>query len=507
MPQVDAAAGSVRDLRYCIRDLVALSTVPAIWIDSSARQIADGMAEALVGIFGLEFAYIVLRPRPDELLVEVSRTADDSLSDRTAAIRAGIADWLQSGPPSRDGQIRNPSGNGMIRMAFAPIGIGEDSVLVAACRRSDFPTEAEWALMGVAASLTAVLIQRWQAEQAMRESERRFRQFAENSTCVLWIINLETDQYDYLSPACEQLWGEPCDAMLRDRTLWVRSIHPDDRARALKALEGVIQGEVVVQEYRIIRPDGTVRWVRDTGFPMRDAQHIVRRVGGIAEDITKHEGSLVYLVSADGAVSQALSVVLQAAGYQVKPFTSATAFLEVAPVLVPGCVLVDIRMPEAGGIAIPRELKARRIRLPAIVMGDSYGDVGMAVQAMKAGAIDFLETPYDRKMLLAAIASALAEVRDETERDRAGDVARARIAGLSPREREVLHRLLAGATNKSIAKDLGISPRTVEIHRARVMERLSARTLPEAVLIAAAAGVQPLAPPENTILPPSQIDA
>jgi PAS domain-containing protein len=197
MPQIDAAAGSVRDLRYCIRDLVAFSTLPAIWIDSNARQIVDGIAEALVGIFGLEFAYLALRPRPDELLVELSRTADDSLPDRTAGIRAGIADWLQSSPPSRDGQIRNPIGKGMIRIAFAHIGIGDDSVLVTACRRSDFPTEAEWALMGVAASLTAVMIQRWQAEQAMRESEQRFRQFAENSTCVLWIINLDTDQYDY----------------------------------------------------------------------------------------------------------------------------------------------------------------------------------------------------------------------------------------------------------------------------------------------------------------------
>jgi FixJ family two-component response regulator len=283
--------------------------------------------------------------------------------------------------------------------------------------------------------------------------------------------------------------------MLRDRTLWVKSIHPDDRARALEALERVIQGEVVVQEYRIIRSDRTVRWVRDTGFPMRDEQQKVRRVGGIAEDVTKHEGSLVYLVNPDDPASQGLAIRLQAAGYEVQSFTSARAFLDVAPALVPGCVLVDMRMPEAGGVAIARELKVRRIRLPVIVMGNSRGDVGLAVQVMKAGAVDFLETPYDGEALLAAIASALADIRDETERDRAGDLARARIAGLSSRERDVLYGLLSGGTNKTIAKDLGISPRTVEIHRARVMERLGADTLPEAVLVAAAAGLQPAGNP------------
>jgi len=110
---------------------------------------------------------------------------------------------------------------------------------------------------------------------------------------------------------------------------------------------------------------------------------------------------------------------------------------------------------------------------------------------MKAGAVDFLEVPYEREALLAAVASALADIRDTAERSSVAEIARARIADMSTRERAVLEGLLAGGTNKTMARDLGISPRTVENHRAHVMERLGARTLPEAVLMAAAAGLRP----------------
>ena len=200
---------------------------------------------------------------------------------------------------------------------------------------------------------------------------------------------------------------------------------------------------------------------------------------------------MIYVVGAEEAAHRELPLLLQAAGYDVKAFTSARAFLEMAPALIPGCVLLDIRTPETGGLAIPRELRARRIHLPVIVVGNCDGDIGLAVQAMKAGAVDFLEVPYGREALLAAVASALADIRDTAERDSVAESARARIADMSPRERAVLEGLLAGGTNKSMARDLGISPRTVEIHRAHVMERLGARTLPEAVLMAAAAGLRP----------------
>jgi FixJ family two-component response regulator len=173
----------------------------------------------------------------------------------------------------------------------------------------------------------------------------------------------------------------------------------------------------------------------------------------------------------------------------VKTFSSAEAFLEVAPVLVPGCVILDVKSPNLSGLILPKELKARRIGLPVVVIGEAQGDVSFGVQAMKAGAVDFLDVPHDTRQLLDAVASALAGIRDIAERDQAAELAKARIAALSSREREVLERLLAGGTNKTIARDLDISPRTVEAHRARIMERLGAQSLPELVQIAMAAGL------------------
>jgi FixJ family two-component response regulator len=256
-------------------------------------------------------------------------------------------------------------------------------------------------------------------------------------------------------------------------------------------MERSLRGETVAQEYRIIRPDGTVRWLQDALFPIRDEQGRVWRVGGIAQDVTRHEGSLVYIVDGGEASRQELSLLLQGSGYQVKVFTSVRAFLEMVPVLLAGCVLLDVSAPEAGGLTVPKELKARRIELPVIVMDECYGDVEPAVRAMKARAVDFLEMPPELKALLAAIASALAGIRGEAGDTQAAARAEARIADLSARERQVLDGLLAGGTNKTIGKALGISPRTVEVHRAHVMERLGARTLPEAVLVAAAAGLRP----------------
>ena len=162
--------------------------------------------------------------------------------------------------------------------------------------------------------------------------------------------------------------------------------------------------------------------------------------------------------------------------------------------LVPGCVVLDTGAPEAGGLTIPKELKARRAGLPVIVIGETRGNSTVGVQAMKAGAVDFLDVPYRPEQLLDALASAQAGIRETAERNETMELARARIAALPVRERAVLDGLLAGGTNKTIARDLGLSPRTVEAHRARIMERLGAQSLPELVQIAVGAGLQPKPP-------------
>jgi FixJ family two-component response regulator len=189
--------------------------------------------------------------------------------------------------------------------------------------------------------------------------------------------------------------------------------------------------------------------------------------------------------------------MLQDAGYDVKTFTSARNFLRMAPVLVPGCVVVNIRRAEAGDLAIPRELHERRRELPVIIVSDSGRDPRLGVRAMKAGAADFLPTPCGREDLLAAIATELADIREVTARDREAELAKASVAVMTRRERQVLDGMLGGGTSKSIAKELGISPRTVEMHRGHVMERLGAKTLSELVLLAAAAGVRPPAARET----------
>jgi PAS domain S-box-containing protein len=323
-----------------------------------------------------------------------------------------------------------------------------------------------------------------------KRAEERFREFAAHSTNVFWIANIGQRTLEYLNPAFGAVFGLEQNGFRQDMSRWIEVVHPDDRVRVLEAFDRAAFGLVCVEEFRIFRSDGAVRWIRNSFFPIRDEQGRVRRTGGIAQDITRHEGRFVYVVDAPGASRQNLSRLLQEAGYDVRAFASGAAFLEAAPALAPGCVVLHIHKPDADGLAVPRELKARRIGLPVVVLGDAGGDVTFGVRAMKSGAVDFLPLPYRTDTLLDAVASAAADIRLTEESDNEADVARARVAEMSEREREVLAGVLAGQTNKQIGRDIGISPRTVETHRAHVMQRLGAKTVPDAVRIAASAGVQ-----------------
>jgi two-component system response regulator FixJ len=198
----------------------------------------------------------------------------------------------------------------------------------------------------------------------------------------------------------------------------------------------------------------------------------------------------VYIVDDDEAVRDSLSILLESKGYTARSFGAAPDFLTAAPSLPAGCLIVDIRMPEMDGLELQQRLIERNCGFPLIVI-TGHGDVPLAVQAMKAGAIDFIEKPFASEAILVSLEAAFSGLAAPALRDPAAVAAASKLDLLSPREREVLEGLLAGLPNKSIAYDLGISPRTVEIHRARVMDKMGARSLSELIRLALAAGMRP----------------
>lgn len=200
--------------------------------------------------------------------------------------------------------------------------------------------------------------------------------------------------------------------------------------------------------------------------------------------------AVVHVVDDDLAVRQSLSFLLASDGLPVRLHESASAFLENVEDAVVGCIVTDVRMPGIDGIEFLRLLKARGIAVPVIVM-TGHADVPLAVEAMKEGAVDFIEKPFDDELLLSAVRSALQRQEQSARRDAQTTEANARLQSLSERERQVLDGLVAGKANKVIAYDLGISPRTVEIYRANVMTKMRAGSLSELVRMTLLVGSAP----------------
>jgi two-component system response regulator FixJ len=195
------------------------------------------------------------------------------------------------------------------------------------------------------------------------------------------------------------------------------------------------------------------------------------------------EDAVVHVIDDDEAVRDSLAFLLKAAAIQARTYDSATAFLAAIKGQPTGCIVTDIRMPELSGIDLLRRLAELRIDVPVIVI-TGHGDVPLAVEAMKAGAVDFIEKPFEDDMMLASIKSALNKGREEGSRTAERQAILAKLQSLSQREREVLDGLVAGMPNKTIAYDLGISPRTVEVYRANVMTKMEANSLSELVRMA-----------------------
>jgi two-component system, LuxR family, response regulator FixJ len=192
---------------------------------------------------------------------------------------------------------------------------------------------------------------------------------------------------------------------------------------------------------------------------------------------------LVYVVDDDEAIRRSISFLLKTSGYAVKAYASGAEFLAEAGRLERGCILLDVRMPDIDGMEVQQRLRETGILLPVIIM-TGHGDIDMAVRAMKGGASDFIEKPFEKALLFDALESARQRLDLDVLSDRRCEDARARLNILTAREREVLKGMVDGLPNKTIAYDLGISPRTVEIHRANLMQKLQVQSLSEALRIA-----------------------
>jgi len=198
---------------------------------------------------------------------------------------------------------------------------------------------------------------------------------------------------------------------------------------------------------------------------------------------------MIHIVDDEEAIRRSAGFMLKTSGYAVSTYATGDAFLQAAKDAEPGCVLLDVRMPGMDGLEVQKLMAERGIAMPVVVL-TGHGDITVAVRAMKGGAVDFIEKPFEKAALLAAITAAFERLDDvEARAARAGDAAVA-IAALTSREQDVLRGMAQGLPNKTIAFDLGISPRTVEVHRANLMAKLQVRSLSEALRIAFSAGLQ-----------------
>lgn len=194
----------------------------------------------------------------------------------------------------------------------------------------------------------------------------------------------------------------------------------------------------------------------------------------------------VHVIDDDEAMRDSLAFLLDVQGFHTKLYESAVAFLDAMPDLSAGCIVTDIRMPDMTGLELIRKLKDDGVAVPVVVM-TGHGDVPLAVEAMKAGVVDFIEKPFSDEALIEAVRAALSYRKEGA--DQAKREAEQRLAQLSPRERDVLIGVVAGKANKVIAYELDISPRTVEVYRANLMSKTSARNISELMRIALAAGL------------------
>ena len=273
MPETETATREVQQLRRCIRDLVALSAFPAVWVGYDPRQIAESLADGLRHMLNLDLIYLAVRDRADGIGVEVARTPQGPApADRVQEIRRVLDPWLKPDPPGLPSSIPDPLGDGAVPIVLNPFGSGESGgVLVAGSRRANFPTEVDRLLLGVGANQAALLLEHRWAEEALRESEERFRGAFENAAVGIAHHDLEGRFLRVNQKYCE-IVGYAREELLGKS--WMDTTYPDDRAAGLALAGRMLRGELPCDslENRYIRKDGTVIWATVTPSIQRDAE-------------------------------------------------------------------------------------------------------------------------------------------------------------------------------------------------------------------------------------------
>jgi FixJ family two-component response regulator len=212
--------------------------------------------------------------------------------------------------------------------------------------------------------------------------------------------------------------------------------------------------------------------------------------GDSRESTSMSDQPIVFVVDDDATVLRSIERLLRCHSFTVRPFASPAPFLRAIDPSTPGCVLLDLSLPEVTGLDVQKQLVASGHYQPVVFLS-GYGTVRSSVQAMKAGAVDFIEKPFEEEVLVASVERAIERDRQQRARRIEGDVYTARLELLTPRERQVLRHVIAGRLNKQIAARLGTAEKTIKVHRARVMYKMSVRSVAELTRVADFIGIQP----------------
>lgn len=339
--------------------------------------------------------------------------------------------------------------------------------------------DGEGVLIGWSGS--AVDIQDWRAAADRAEaSENLIREVSAAESTLMWTADLAERRISGLNPDFRSAWALPFGDGAVDWDEWLAVIHPEDRPPVLGAVERVAVGETLQGKFRVETGAG-LRWFHATAFPITGEDGAVRRIGGLLVDVTRDIDPRVYVIEADPSAQNRLLHAFTRAGFKTRSFEDACALARVSDDLMPGVVVLASDKPYDDVAHAASILRMGGRRLPWVVAAALDDRLDAVVRLMKLGAADVLDRNAPLDQLVSAVRAAMPvrEVQSEGAPE-----ARRKIAELSRREREVLDGLLAGGTNKSIALDLSLSPRTVETYRAQLMDRLGARSLADLLNLA-----------------------